>query len=365
MKTILIILLAIHGLIHFLGFTKAFNLAEVSQLNQSIGKTAGILWLSTGLLFLAAAVMVIMKVDWWWIIGLTAIVISQLLIVMNWQDAKFGTIANIILLFVVVSGFGTWNFHRSFTRDVSDGFTRTSDLPIELITENDIRHLPEPVKHYLRYTGVLYREKVINASITFEGQMRGKGKDWMNIRSTQYNFYDSPTRLFYMTAKMKGLTVPGYHAYKNGLASMKVSLFGMFPVVDAKGKEMNQAETVTIFNDMCLMTPATLIDNRIRWEEIDSLSSKAIFTCSGITISAILQFNEKGQLINFISDDRYDNSDGSYRQFRFSTPVLEYRNINGINVCSKAEVIWHYPEGEFVYGKFNLMTIGYNVREML
>ncbi|MBK6347705.1 MAG: hypothetical protein IPF68_17565 [Bacteroidales bacterium] len=363
MKTILFILLAIHGLIHFLGFTKAFKLAEVSQLNQPIGKTAGIFWFSAGLLFLAAAAMIIMKADWWWIIALSAIIISQLLIIMNWQDAKFGSIANIILLLVVIGGFGIWNFHRNFVSDYTEALSRTGKQTSNLLTESDILHLPLPVRSYLRYSGVLNRPKVMSAKITFEGQMHGKGKDWMDIRSTQYNFYDTPTRLFYMTAKMKGLTVPGYHAYKNGIATMKVSLFGLFPVVNAKGKEMNQAETVTLFNDMCLMTPATLIDNRIRWEEIDSLSSKAIYTCNGITISAILHFNEKGQLINFISDDRYDISDGTYKQYRFSTPVKEYRNINGINVCSKAEVIWHYPEGEFVYGKFNLRSIEYNVKD--
>ncbi|MFH1121513.1 MAG: DUF6544 family protein [Bacteroidota bacterium] len=362
MKTVLIVLLVIHGLIHFLGFTKAFKFAEVSQLNQHIGKPAGMLWLSAGLLFLAATALFLMKADWWWIIALAAIVVSELLIIMNWQDAKFGTIANIILFLVVVAGFGMWNFHRDFANDYREAFSRTNKLPADLLTENDIRHLPFPVQSYLRYSGVLYREKVNNVRLTFAGQMRGKGKDWMNITATQYNFYDDPTRLFYMNAEMNGLTVPGYHAYKSGLATMKVSLFGLFPVLVAKGKEMNQAETVTILNDMCLMTPATLISPDIKWEELDSLSSKATFRRNGISVSAILYFNKSGQLVNFISDDRFDISGDKPEQFRFSTPVHEYRNINGINVCTQADVVWHYPEGEFVYGKFKLMTIDYNVK---
>jgi hypothetical protein len=321
------------------------------------------LWLTAGLLFLAATALVIMKIDWWWIIAMSAIVISQLLIVMHWQDAKFGTIANIILFLVVVAGFGMWNFHRNFVNDCREAFSRNEKPNTELLTENDILHLPAPVQSYLRYSGVLNREKVNNAKITFDGQMRGKGQAWMNIRTIQYNFYDKPTRLFYMTAGMKGLTVPGYHAYKSGVATMKVSLFGLFPVVDVKGKEMNQAETVTIFNDMCLLNPATLISPDIKWEDTDSLSTKATFTCNGISVSAMLYFNESGQLVNFISDDRYDISGEKPEKFRFSTPVKEYRNINGFNVCTGADVIWHYPEGEFVYGKFNLQTIDYNVKQ--
>jgi len=122
---------------------------------------------------------------------------------------------------------------------------------------------------------------------------------------------------------------------------------------------MNKTETVTLFNDMCLMVPATLIDKRIKWEPIDSLTTKAVFTNRGISISAMLYFNEAGQLINFTSDDRTAISD--MKQYRFSTPVAGYENINGINVMFGGEAIWHYPDGEFVYGKFKLKSIQYNI----
>jgi len=28
------------------------------------------------------------------------------------------------------------------------------------------------------------------------------------------------------------------------------------------------------------------------------------------------------------------------------------------------EAIWHYPDGKFIYGKFNLQQVEYNVSEM-
>jgi hypothetical protein len=143
---------------------------------------------------------------------------------------------------------------------------------------------------------------------------------------------------------------------------MDIRLFGLIPIVKQSGDIMNKTETVTLFNDMCLMVPATLIDKRIQWQPIDSLTTKAVFTNRGISISAILYFNELGQLINFTSDDRTSISD--MKQYRFSTPVAAYKNINGINVMSGGEAIWHYPDGEFVYGKFNLKNIKYNLRSM-
>jgi hypothetical protein len=109
------------------------------------------------------------------------------------------------------------------------------------------------------------------------------------------------------------------------------------------------------------MAPAALIDKRIEWTSIDSLSAKATFTNGVNKITAILYFNEQGQLINFTSDDRY--AIGDMKQYRFSTPVKNYKLIDGRNVPTYGETIWHYPDGEFVYGKFTLKSVGYNVAE--
>ncbi len=108
------------------------------------------------------------------------------------------------------------------------------------------------------------------------------------------------------------------------------------------------------------MAPATLIDRRIVWTAIDSLSAKATFTNGVNKISAMLYFNEQGQLINFTSDDR---SALDMQQYRFSTPVKDYKSMNGINIMTYGETIWHYPDGEFVYGKFYLKSIDYNVSD--
>jgi hypothetical protein len=136
-----------------------------------------------------------------------------------------------------------------------------------------------------------------------------------------------------MKAKMFGLTVPGYHHYENAHATMQIKLLGLFNVVDVKGIEMNQAETVTVFNDMSLMAPAILIDKRITRTSIDSLSATASFANGVNRIIATLYFNAKGQLIDFTSDDRYAVSE--MKRYRFSTRVKDYKEIDG-------HTIWTY-----------------------
>ena len=358
-RSILAFIVLIHGLIHFIGFAKAFDYGNITQLTKEISKPAGVLWFVTALLFIVATVLIFMKKDVWWISGLTAVITSQVVIFTVWQDAKFGTIANLIILIAAMLSFGRWQFENGYKKDVKAAFQRTEALKEnDLLTETDIQTLPVLVQNYLKYVGVLNKPKVKNVKIIFDGAMRDKGKDWFPFTSEQYNFFDIPTRLFFMKGRMNGITVPGYHAYKNGSASMKIKLFGLFPIIDVKENVLNKAETVTVFNDMCLLAPATLIDERIQWQPIDNSSVKAAFTVNDISISAILYFNEKGQLVNFISNDRYAIAD--MKQYTFLTPVKDFKNINGYNLPGYGEAIWRYPDGDFSYGKFNTIRIQYN-----
>ena len=196
-----------------------------------------------------------------------------------------------------------------------------------------------------------------------EGEFKtAPDKDWVNANAEQYNFLDSTKRVYFMKLNMNGLPVVGLHVYKNVSATMRIKIAGLLTVADAKGEIMNKAETVTVFNDMCLAAPASLVDKRITWETIDPLKVKAKFNNNGVTISAELFFNEKGEMINFTSNDRYLTSTGNdYINAPWSTPVKNYKDYNGIKLASYGEAHWSLPEGDYCYGKINLKEIDYNV----
>ena len=56
MRWIVVGLLAVHGLIHLMGFAKAFGYAELPQLTKPISSEMGVAWLAAGLLVIASAV---------------------------------------------------------------------------------------------------------------------------------------------------------------------------------------------------------------------------------------------------------------------------------------------------------------------
>jgi hypothetical protein len=346
-----------HGLIHFMGFAKAYGYGNMKQLTLPISKPAGSLWMLTAFLFIAATILFLLKKEYWFYLAVPAAILSQILIIMVWKDAKWGTIANLIILIVVVLAFTSLQFEKTFRADVKKHLQKSN--PTVILTESDVQHLPAPVQRYLRYSNVIGKPKPGNMHVVFEGEMRSKGKDWFEFTSEQYNFFDEPTRLFFMKANMFGITVPGYHRYQQQTALMNVKLFGLIDVVKIQDENLAKGETVTVFNDICLMAPGFLTDKRITWELLNDTAAKATLTNGPIKVSAVLYFNQQGQLIDFISNDRYETN--SKLWLPFSTPVSEYKVISNMNLISYGEAVWHYPDSAFVYGKFRTKKIEYNL----
>ena len=211
-----------------------------------------------------------------------------------------------------------------------------------ILSEKDIAHLPECVKKYLEYTGAIGKSKPQNVYIEFDAEMfRKPGDKPMKSQSVQYNFYGDYSRLFLMKASKMGIPFRALHIYKNYQAIFQVKVAELFKVVNLSGEELTKAETVTLLNDMCIFAPGNLIDTRLTWTAIDSLTAK-------VNLS-----NGK----HFVSDDRSAlQDDGTMKQIRWTTPVSNYKDFEGRRIPTNGKTIWNYPEGDFTYGLLNVMV---------
>jgi hypothetical protein len=255
------------------------------------------------------------------------------------------------------------SLRAEYERDVDRGLMARGTVVPSPITDADLAPLPARVARYLHITGAVGQPRVRNVRARMHGRFRGgRNARWMKCSAEQHNFFDQPARLFYMTASMFGIPMQGYHRYVGSTASMRIKAAGLVTIADASGDLMTQGETVTMFNDMCLLAPATLIDPRIQWETIDPHSVRAAFTNAGHTISATLEFDDDGRLTDFWSDDRLQVSPGADpKRFRWSTPVAAYRTEGCPRIWSRGEARWHEPEGEYAYIEIELDDISYNV----
>ena len=365
MKIVFALLLVFHGLIHLSGTAKAFGFADLPQLTQQINKPMGLVWLCAAVLFVATTIALFAWPTRWWLIGAAAIVVSQVAIVSSWTDARFGTIANAIALVGVIVGFaslGPGSLRAEFERDVTDGVRRTAATP--LLNHADIAALPSIVQRYVRASGAIGQPRVQNFRAQFHGRIRsGPTARWMPFTGVQYNFFDAPSRLFYMDATMFGIPVKVLHRFVGPSATMRVKLAGLFPLVNAGGPMMDKAETVTLFNDLCVFAPGALISPNITWREIDTNTVGATFTNLAHTVNATLHFSAAGELIDFVADGRgAQSADGkSFVEMRWSTPLRDYRAFGVHRMASHGDGVWHAPAGKFTYLEFEIDEVEFSV----
>ncbi len=365
MRFALIALILCHALIHLLGFVKAFGLAEVAALRQPIGLLAGGLWLLAALLLMAsAALFAVGQPRWWWVAG-AGVVLSQSLIAGAWADARFGTVANVLIAVPVVLALAdlrSGSLRSEYRRAVSRLVAASPAVGQAMVTEGDLERVPPLVRGYLTRSGVVGKPRVVNFRATFQAKMKnGRDAPWMSATAEMYEFFDPMARLFYMKAARGGIPFAVFHQYVGNDASMRVRIAGIWPMVNATGPTMTQSETVTLLNDMCFLAPATLLSASITWTPIDASQVRAEFTNGGHTISAILMFDTQGDLVNFRSEDRHQFDGTVDKQLPWLTPVSGYRDFGGIRLAEIGEAQWLEADGAWTYGRFVLQRIDYNV----
>ena len=231
-----------------------------------------------------------------------------------------------------------------------------------VITEADLAPLPDPVQRYLRYAGVVDKPQVRCVRVKQSGLLRtAPTQNWMPIQAVQYTtLAGSLSRTWYAEAKKGPLTLMrGYDRYDNGSGHMLIKLFSLFSVADVRGPEIDISALIIFFNDM-VMWPTAFLDKSFTWEAINATSARATLRLFDRQASAILYFNERAELINFVTGERYRSVGKEQLRTQWSTPLRNHREVNGFRIPTGGPAIWHLPEGEFEYIQIKLDEILYD-----
>ncbi len=357
-----------HGLIHLLGAVTGFGWAEVPALSGVTGSGDGLLWLGAGVLVTAAGLGLLLRRRRWWVLGAMALVTSQTAVVTDWSEAQAGTLVNALLLLAVLHGWlaeGPRSMRERYRRGVAAALDeqRHHSARSGVVTEADLSDLPAQVATYLRRTGAVGRPRVTGFQAQIHGRIRsGPTAPWMTFTGEQVNTY-SPTvsRHFLLDASRAGLPVDVLHVLNAGRATMHAAVCSAFPVARGTGPEMDRAETVTLFNDLCIMAPASLITAPVEWKSVDAHRVRGSYTNGQHTVSAELLFDDDGDLVDFVSDDRFaiDPGGKSFTRRRWSTPVGDYQLWNGRRLASRGSGVWHAPapDGTFAYLEMTITDV--------
>jgi uncharacterized protein DUF6544 len=366
----------VHGAIHLLGAAKGLGWADVTALAQPTSAAMGVAWLLAAAVTTAAGVLLLASVRWWWIVGAAAVLLSETVIVIDWGDAAFGTVVNVLLGAAVIYAFaahGPSSFESYYRRLAGDALHRRAEqtaVPstrpvVRLITDDDLEGLPAPVARYVRQSGAVGHPQPGSFRALFHGRIRAAGdRPWMSFVGEQVNtFGPMPERFFKMDAIRAHLPVDVLHVFSGNEARMRVKLCSLVPMVNASGPDLTRAETVTLLNDLCVLAPAALVGASISWTTMNEHQVRAVFSRGEHTVSAELTFDQQDQLTGFTSDDRFAVSANAKtpRRQRWSTPLRRYKSFHGHTISSSGLAVWRAPapEGDFAYLEFELDDIVY------
>jgi hypothetical protein len=286
------------------------------------------------------------------------------LIAQTWTDAKFGTVANVVIAVPAILALASaWpsGYRATYAREV-DAYLAQTTGEGPPVADADLEPLPAAVQRYLRFVDVVGKPRVRNFHVKFTGTIRQSATSpWMRSVVDQHSTLRPNSRLFIMSSRLYGMPVEALHLFRGPWASLQVRIGSLVRMVNARGPEMDQAETVTVFNDMCLLAPATLVDAEIDWSDENDRRVRATLRYEGRSVSAWLTFAENGALMNFESDDRFKTDGKIHERARWSTPVASYGIVDGIKVPRAADARWSTAAYDFAYARFEIQHIAYNV----
>ena len=84
---------------------------------------------------------------------------------------------------------------------------------------------------------------------------------------------------------------------------------------------------------------------------------RAVWENEGHRVSAVLHFDQAGDLADFHSDDRYRIQGDTAVLERWSTPILSYQEVDGLRLPREAEARWGAGEDRWSYARFVLEAV--------
>lgn len=361
MKYILSTIMLFHGAIHLMGFAKGFNLAKIENLNSEIPKPTALLWLVVFLLFALSGIFYWLNNNIWTLFAGVATVLSTILIIGNWSDAKFGMIPNLIIAIAILFSFSSCAFNKKITSETQSILSTVNESSSKIVTEDDIAHLPTPIRNWLATSGVVGKEKLqtVWLSQNFLMKLKPEQENWHHATAQQYFTIDKPAFIWTVDMKMSPIVhIKGRDKFVDGKGEMQMKMNSIINLGKETGKKMDEGTLQRYLGEM-VWFPSAVLSPYVIWEEIDSLTAKATMTYQGTTGSGTFYFNQQGDFIKFIAL-RYKGNDPDAKQYEWVIEVDEYAEFEGIRIPSKCRATWKLEEGDWTWCEIEITEISYN-----
>jgi hypothetical protein len=361
MNWVMIVILFLHGAIHSFGFFKGFGIFEFENITKDVSKLYGLIWLFASLTFIGSAILLLVNNNNWWLLCLVSIIASQFLIFNYWNDTKFATIINFILLVVVFISYSTQSFKNMGSDEINTLYSEQVNSEQDWNNEERYSNLPEPIKKWLERSGADKANNIESVYLeqNIEMKLSPEQKDWTLAEAQQHFTTNPPAFIWSVDLTMYGVAnVVGRDKFYNGKGEMLIKLLSIIPVANAKESSKTDQASLQRYLAEIVWFPTAALSKYITWESIDSRSAKATLEYNGTSGSGIFLFDENGDFKSFTADRYKDVEDKEPKKWIVNANRIEERN--GIRIPVECEVKWELDKGDWTWLKLEISEIEYN-----
>jgi hypothetical protein len=362
MKFIFSTIIILHGAIHLLGFLKAFEISYLPQFTGNFSKLSGFFWLLATVLFIITGIGFIKKESWWSWLAIVSAIISFVLIITVWKDAKFGIIANLIILIAAVVSTLTVRFENRTKIQINQILEHTKPINKTKISKEEISDLPEPVKRWLKVSGVVGKEKIHSVWLKQKAKMKMKPgqRKWNDASVEQYFTIQNPAFVWKVRMNMPPfIKITGRDKFIDGKGEMQIKMFSAFKIVNEKGAKMDEG-TLQRYLGEIVWFPSAALSPFIKWETIDTNTVKATMYFKGSKGSGTFHFNDKGDFVQY-SAFRYKGNEPDAKRYEWVIDARENAVMNGIKIPVKMTATWKLDEGDWTWLDLEITDIKYQI----
>ncbi len=317
------------------------------------------------MLFTVTVSLMLVHSNYWWFSSFLAVIISQVLVLNYWSDAKFGTIANIIILFVAILGYSSFNFMQKIKTERVNLFDNSQVKKQHIITQEELVGLPPIVQKWLINSGIIGEKCISNVHLVQELQLKLKPEqtNWNNGTAEQYFTVQPPAFNWNINTEMSSiLSVVGRDKFVDGKGEMIIKLLSLIPVAHAKNDEkVNQASLQRYLAEI-VWFPSASLNQYIKWETIDDYSARATMEYKGTKGSGKFYFDSNGTFEKFVAMRYLDSNDDEPTEWTVTATKTEERN--GIKIPVECKASWSLESGKWTWLKLKIKQIEYNVEKI-
>lgn len=272
-------------------------------------------------------------------------------------------VISVVLLFFIGFYFIGVYTTNSFVEERAEDLIKTAESnAAQKFNYSELASLPEPVQNYFRFSIKEGTENPRFARIQQTGKFKTNiGAEFKDLTAVQYSITSQPGFIWSGDIYFADVIwIKGIDTYFEDAGNLLIKFMSGVTISNEGGKEIAQAQVVRWLMEGVWYPSALLPSEHITWSVVDSSSAQLKFSKNDLQIDILFHFNQDGSIYK-AKTKRYMTTNAGPTLSDYTGYFSDYKEINGVTIPTHGEVEWNLDNQDFLYGKFDIDKIEFDV----